>query len=85
MTRSKIFFLILASAADAASVKPNSMKALLANGLITISLMVVLLLIMDQDIYEKILLIIILNNWVFDNLISVNYLQKLYEELQLVY
>ena len=50
MTRSKIFFLILASAANAASVKPNSMKAFLANGLITISLMVVLLLIMDQDV-----------------------------------
>ena len=47
----RFFFLILAFAADAASVKPNSMKALLANGLITISLMVVLLLIMDQDVY----------------------------------
>ena len=46
----KIFLCIEASATDAAAVNPNGIKILLANGLITFSLMVVLFLIIDQEV-----------------------------------
>ena len=53
-----IFLCIPASAADVAAVNPKGIKTLLANGLITFLLMVILFLIMDQVIYLKILLIV---------------------------
>ena len=54
----KIFLCIPACSADAAAaVDPNGIKALLANGLITF-LIVGLFLIMDQEVYQEIFLII---------------------------
>ena len=47
----KIFSCIPASAADAAAVNPKGIKTLLANGLITFLLLVILFLVMDQVIY----------------------------------
>ena len=46
-----IFLCIPASAADAAAVNPKGIKTLLANGLITFLLLVILFLVMDQVIY----------------------------------
>ena len=68
----KIFLCIPASAADAAPGDPNGIKTLLANGLITF-------FINDNPVFSngpRNLLrnhpdCIILDNWVFDNLISV--------------
>ena len=54
----KIFLCIPASAPDAAAVNPNGIKALLANGL-TFLLVVILLLVMDQEIYQESLLIVL--------------------------
>ena len=78
---------IPASAADAAAVDLYGIKTILANGLITFFI--------DgsrvcnngpRSLPRNPPECIILDNWVFDNLISVdNYLQKLYEDLQLVY
>ena len=53
-----IFLCIPASAVDAAAVNPKGIKTLLANGLITFLLMVILFLVMGQVIYLKILLIV---------------------------
>ena len=53
-----IFLCVPASAADAAAVNPKGIKTLLANGLITFLLMVILFLVMGQVIYLKILLIV---------------------------
>ena len=53
----KIFLCIPASAADAAAVNPGGIKTLLANGLITLLLEVILFLVMDQEVYQEILLI----------------------------
>ena len=54
-----VFFLCIpASAADAATVNPKGIKTLLANGLITFLLMVILFLVMGQVIYQEILLIV---------------------------
>ena len=47
---------IPASAADFAAVNPKGIKTLLANGLITFLLMVILFLATDQVIYQEILL-----------------------------
>ena len=57
-TLTKIFLCILASAADASVVNPKGIKTLLANGLITFLLKVILLLAMDPIIYQEILLIV---------------------------
>ena len=54
----RFFLCFLASAADAAAVNPEGIKTLLANGLITFLLKVILLLAMDQVIYQEILLIV---------------------------
>ena len=54
-----IFWCIPASAADAAAVNPKGIKTLLANGLITFLSMVILFLVMDQVIYQEILLIVL--------------------------
>ena len=54
----KIFLCISASTADAAVVKSNGTKTLLANGLATFLLMVMLFLIMAQEVYLEILLIV---------------------------
>ena len=55
----KIFFLCIPeSAADAAAVNLNGIKALLANGLLHFLLVVILFLVMDQDVYQEILLIV---------------------------
>ena len=53
-----IFLCVPASAADAAAVNPKGIKTLLANGLITFLLMVILFLVMGQVIYQEILLIV---------------------------
>ena len=53
-----IFLRISASAADAAAVNPKGIKTLLANGLVTIFLMVILFLVMGRVIYLEILLIV---------------------------
>ena len=55
----KIFLCIPASAHDAAAVNPNGIKALLTNGLITFLLVVILILVMDQEIYQESLPIIL--------------------------
>ena len=55
----KIFLCIPASAADAAAVNPKGIKTLLANGLITFLLAVILFLVMDQEVYQEILLIVL--------------------------
>ena len=47
-----IFLCIPASAADAAAVNPKGIKTLLANGLITFLLMVILFLVMNWAIYQ---------------------------------
>ena len=47
----KIFLCIPASAADAVAANPNGIKTLLVDGLITFSLMVVLFLIMEKEVY----------------------------------
>ena len=55
----QIFLCIPASAADAAVVNPKEIKTLLANGLITFFLLkVILFLVMGQEVYEEILLIV---------------------------
>ena len=53
----KIFLCIPASAADPAAVNPKGIKTLLANGLITFLLVVMLILVMGQKVYQEILLI----------------------------
>ena len=55
----KIFLCIPSSAADAVAANPNGIKTLLVDVLITFSLMVVLFLIMDQEVYQEILLIVL--------------------------
>ena len=55
----KIFLCTPSSAADAVVANPNGIKTLLVDGLITFSLMVVLFLIMDQEVYQEILLIVL--------------------------
>ena len=52
------FLCIPASAADAAAVNPRGIKTLLANGLITFSIMVILFLVMEQIIYQEIVPIV---------------------------
>ena len=54
----KIFLCIPISAADAAAVNPRGIKTLLANGLITFLLTIILFFVMDQLIYQEILLIV---------------------------
>ena len=55
----KISFLCIPeSAADAAAVNLSGFKALLANGLLHFLLVVILFLVMDQDVYQVILLIV---------------------------
>ena len=54
----KMFLCIPASAADAAAANPNRIKTLLANGLITF-FKVTLFLILDQEVYEAMLLIVL--------------------------
>ena len=54
----KIFLCIPTSAADAAVVNPRGIKTLLGNGLITFLSMVILFLLMDQEVYQEILLIV---------------------------
>ena len=59
MPRPQYFFLyIYTSATDAAAVNPKGMKTIWASGLITFFLMVILFLVMDQEIYQGILLIV---------------------------
>ena len=53
-----IFLCILASAADAAAVNPKGIKTLLANGLITFLLVIILFFVMDLVMYQEILLIV---------------------------
>ena len=55
---SKIFLCIPASVADDAAVNPKRIKTLLANGLITFLSMVILFLVIDQEVYQEILLIV---------------------------
>ena len=54
----KIFLCIPASAADAAAVNPKGIKTLLANGLITFLLVIILFFVMDLVMYQEILLIV---------------------------
>ena len=54
----KIFLFILVSVADTAAINPNEIKTLLANGLITFLLMVILFLVMDQEVYQEIFLVV---------------------------
>ena len=54
----KFFLCIPASAADAAAVNPNDIKTVLANDWITFSLKAIKLLVMDQGVYQEILLIV---------------------------
>ena len=54
----KIFLFILVSVADTAAINPNEIKTLLANGLITFLLMVILFLVMDQEVYREIFLVV---------------------------
>ena len=53
---SKIFLCIPASSADAAAVNSSGIKRLLANGLILLK--VIQFLVIDQEIYKEILLIV---------------------------
>ena len=55
---SKMFLCIPASAADAASVNHNGIKTLLANGLITIFIKIIQFFVLDQEVYQEILLIV---------------------------
>ena len=54
----KIFLCIAASAADAASVNLKGVKTLLANGLIKFFISGNPVLVMDQEVYQEILLIV---------------------------
>ena len=55
----KFFLCIPAYAADAPAVNPKGVKTLLANGLITFFLsLVILILVTDQEAYQEILLIV---------------------------
>ena len=54
----KFFLCIPVSPAVAAAVNPKEIKTLLANGLITFLAMGILLLVMDQEVYQEILLIV---------------------------
>ena len=54
----KIFLYVPASVVDTAAVNPKRITTLLANGLITFLLMLILFLVMDQAIYQEILLIV---------------------------
>ena len=54
----KILLCISASAVDAAAVDARGIKTLLANGLITFFLVVILFLVMDQEVYQEPLLIV---------------------------
>ena len=54
----KFFLCILVSVADTAAINPNEIKTLLANGLITFLLMVILFLVMDQEVYQEIFLVV---------------------------
>ena len=53
-----IFLCIPASAADAAAVNPKGIKTLLANGLITFFISGNPVLVMSQEFYQEILLIV---------------------------
>ena len=52
-----IYIYIPASAADASAFIPKGIKTLLAYGLITFLLVVILILVMSQEVYQEILLI----------------------------
>ena len=68
-----IFLCIPASAADAAAVNPKGIKTLLANGLITFFINSNLVFSYGlRSLARNPLDCIILDNWVFDNLISVD-------------
>ena len=54
----KIFLCIPASAAYAAAVNTNGIKTLLANGSITFFLKAIQFLVMDQEVYQEIFLIV---------------------------
>ena len=54
----KIFLCIPASAAYAAAVNPKGIKTLLANGLITFLLAVIVFLVMAQEVYQETLMIV---------------------------
>ena len=58
ITRSLYFLCIPASAADAAAANPRGIKTLLANGVITFFIKDNPVLVMDQVIYQKILLVV---------------------------
>ena len=69
----KIFFCIPASAADAATVNPKGIKTLLANGLITFFIRGnPVLKNRPKSLPRNPPDCIIFDNWVFDNLMSVN-------------
>ena len=69
----KIFLCIPASAADAAAVNPNGIKTLLANGLITFFINVNLVFSNGpRSLPRNLPDCIIVDIWVFDNLISVD-------------
>ena len=55
----KIVLCIPASAANSAAVNPNGIKTLLANSLITFFVNDILFLIMNQEVYQEILLIVL--------------------------
>ena len=81
-----IFLCIPASAVDAAAGNPKGIKTLLASCLITFLLVVILFLVMEQEVYQEILLIV--SSEIFEFLIIWYHFicqQKLYEDLQLVY
>ena len=57
-TMTRFFLCILASAADAATVNPKGIITVLANGLITFFINGNPVLVMDQEVYQKTLLIV---------------------------
>ena len=54
----KTFLCITASALDAAAVNPNGINTLLANGVITFLLILILFLLMGQKVYQEILVVV---------------------------
>ena len=54
----KIFLCIPASVPDAATVNPKGIKTLLTIGSITFLLAIILVLVMDQEVYKEILMIV---------------------------
>ena len=83
----KIFLCIPASAADAPAVNPNRIKTLLANGLITFFINGSTVFNNGPRSLPRIPPdCIILDNLLFDNLYQlINYLQNIYENLQIIY